>query len=262
MNIMKNYFLLMLLLLTFYTSSEEYQYAILLSSIIFSSIVLVFYSYLFYLVVTCKYHLQPVVDYQENKVVYFEILSRFCSSKTPIQVIELFRRNGFLYFHTFLQIRRLQRMNASLDVGINICPSLLRSWYCQFLLKTLSNAKNIKYIEITEDSSVDYTPQVIDNILSLKNRGKVIVVDDFGIGNNNIFLVDKILPHIIKVDKKISQKLDKDNEGSNITFTIAHLCSFFGCTLVIEGIESLEQLEKYEEMDNVYFQGFYFNNRF
>ncbi len=43
---------------------------------------------------------------------------------------------------------------------------------------------------------------MIDNILFLKNKGKVIVVDDFGIGNNNIFLVDKILPQIIKVDKK------------------------------------------------------------
>ncbi|AYV21012.1 EAL domain-containing protein [Vibrio mediterranei] len=258
----KRYFLFIVSLLVLHATSDSYDSFILFLFSCVSLVLLLFYIYLLYLIMTCKYHLQPVVDYQDNKVVYFEVLSRFSAKNPPLQVIDLFRRNGVLYLHTLLQIKRLQMMNTSLDIGINLCPSLLSGCLSSLLLNYLSGKNSIKYIEITEDSSIEYSSKIIENILGLKNRGKIIVIDDFGIGNNNIFLVDKVLPEIVKVDKSISQILDSSNERQGITSTISNLCSLFDCTLVIEGIESLEQLEKYEDMDNVYFQGFYFNSRF
>lgn len=114
-------------------------------------------------------------------------------------------------------------------------------------------------IEITERtliSDAQYTRDVMDRLQSL---GFIFELDDFGVDYSNMSTFLNLPLHIVKIDRSVL--LSALDSPQNMKF-FHHLVAGIGVTgriIIVEGIESKEQLDFVLECGCEYIQGYYFS---
>jgi EAL domain-containing protein (putative c-di-GMP-specific phosphodiesterase class I) len=112
-------------------------------------------------------------------------------------------------------------------------------------------------IEITEGfvlSSIDESMQLLD---ALRARGTRIALDDFGTGYSSLSYARQLPIDLVKIDKSFTDDLDATNAG--LVPTIMHLANTLGAAVVVEGVETQEQLTELTRLDCQLAQGYLFS---
>lgn len=110
-------------------------------------------------------------------------------------------------------------------------------------------------LELTELHSQD--PTTLNRVMrQLKQQGFNIAIDDFGTDGSTIERVRGVKPNIIKFDRSLLLEYC-DGVTSQLNSAI-NLAKSVGAQTVIEGIETLEQLQSIQHLDIDMYQGFYF----
>lgn len=211
-------------------------------------------------------------DFRLEKIVsplmeggYYEVLSKPKNSKSLGVSIDQFFLNisggeALAHIHeTFDFIDGFE----GIKVSINVNAAMLKNDAvvdCIILKSKMLKSKNIKIcLEFNE-----YCFSALDedrlNVLFYKfsNANIDIWLDDFGIGSSNISSIIANRFDVIKIDKKIFWLFFETYKS-----LLVELISFIknnGCMVVIEGIETKEQLEFSLEND-CYSQGYIFNDK-
>jgi diguanylate cyclase (GGDEF)-like protein/PAS domain S-box-containing protein len=114
-------------------------------------------------------------------------------------------------------------------------------------------------IEITESALV----KSITNIEILTNhinkKDIYISIDDFGTGYSSLSYLKNIKAQCIKIDKVFIDDLLTDSNAAIIVESMIMMASTMGMTLVAEGVETKEQLEKLRQIHCNSVQGYYFS---
>jgi diguanylate cyclase (GGDEF)-like protein len=197
---------------------------------------------------------QPVVELKSKRVVGFEALARWKSSKfgwiAPDLFITVAEEIGVIS-DLGDQLLRQACLDAcawppDLTLAFNISGIQLRDptlglRIFAILAETGLSPRRLE-IEITETALVDNII-VAQNVTSqLRQAGVRIALDDFGTGYATLSQLLSLKLDRIKIDRSFVDRLGKDKEGTTIVRAVLGLASGFEIETTAEGIENDEQL--------------------
>ena len=114
-------------------------------------------------------------------------------------------------------------------------------------------------IEITETTSQANQFISISIIKKLKELGIRVLMDDFGVGYSGIDNLRKIPFDAIKIDKSFSDLLVEDEKTRAIVKLLTELGHTSGVEVIIEGVDSQEQVDILKKIKIDTIQGFYYS---
>lgn len=114
-------------------------------------------------------------------------------------------------------------------------------------------------LEITEGALVKDADAVEQKLSTLRNLGIRIALDDFGTGYSSLSYVKRFSLDCMKIDQSFVRGIPGDQDDVAITRTIVALARNLGLKVVVEGIETQEQLDFARGEGCEEGQGFFFS---
>lgn len=250
--------------IVYYSNGIIYEWliAFLLLSVVFYMRKIVSFVHFVGTWIGLKYKLEVVLDTEKDRPIYYEILTRV-KRGSPLEYINHIRRSQLVVFHTILTVRAIekaQKDGVTNNYGINLCPVALGGKQFTILERFLSRLEaNEVILEITENSSVPYSKEIIDNILYLKSMGFIIALDDFGTGNNNVEMVKKIQPNYLKIDKEFLVGIEEDSSSIEILNNLSNIGHISDSKIIQEGVETNSQRHLLSKLGYTYQQGYLYS---
>jgi EAL domain-containing protein (putative c-di-GMP-specific phosphodiesterase class I) len=219
--------------------------------------------------------LQPVVN-MDKKLVIAEALVRWIHPDrgiiTPGAFIPILEKTGYIYkLDMYIWEQAAKRLaywsslgHDELSISVNIS---VKDFYYIDLYETLVGLVekyNIKphrlKLEITESVFMTEKERQIDIINSLKEYGFLIEIDDFGSGFSSLNMLKEVPADILKMDMAFLSMGDKNAmKGRKIVNTIVALAKALEMLVIIEGVETEDQVNYLSQTGADYLQGYYFD---
>lgn len=213
---------------------------------------------------------QQQIDLQTGRLSGFEMLARWHSPvfgvigpDVFIPVAEQIGAIGELSESVISQaLEDARRWDPELSLAVNISPQQMRDpWFAQKLLKVLTRANfppDRLEIEITESCLHANITAARTLIVSLRNQGIRITIDDFGTGSNSLTLLRSLPFDRIKIDRSFVIELTNNTDSAAIVDAIALVGKGLKLPLTAAGIETAEILERLRQYGDIKGQGYYY----
>lgn len=218
-------------------------------------------------------YLQPKYRIQDYKLTGAEALVRWnhpeWGFQSPAEFIPLFEKNGFITkLDQFVWDRTCAALRAWDDMGIppiavsvNVSRAdIYNANLADFLMNTVKKyglPPSRLHLEITESAYTEDPNQIIETVVNLRKLGFIIEMDDFGSGYSSLNMLNEMPLDILKLDMKfIQSETAKPNKQGILRF-IMGLARWMKLSVVAEGVETPEQMERLREIGCDYAQGYY-----
>jgi diguanylate cyclase len=113
-------------------------------------------------------------------------------------------------------------------------------------------------LEITEALAMDDVELTAKILNRLHTLGVRVAIDDFGTGHSSLGYLARYPIDVVKIDQSIVRDIDDDPVKSAIVSAVVALSRAIGSTTVVEGVETVAQLEELKRLGCDMAQGFYF----
>ena len=114
-------------------------------------------------------------------------------------------------------------------------------------------------LEITESVAVHSPDIFLDTMKRLKDQGFTFSMDDYGTGYSNFSYMFDMDFDIIKLDKSILWNADTNENAQTILSCTIRMLKDMHFKVLIEGVETKQQLDKVVALGVDYCQGYYFS---
>ena len=104
-------------------------------------------------------------------------------------------------------------------------------------------------LEITESVLMEEAHAPVTVLASLREYGLRLMLDDFGTGYSSLSYLRRFPLDVLKIDRSFIAGLGRDDEDSAIVAAIVQMARTLGLTVVAEGVERPEQLERLRELN-------------
>lgn len=218
--------------------------------------------------------LQPVMN-SEGHPVIAEGLVRWIHPDrgiiSPGSFIPLLEKTGYIYkLDSYIWEQAAKRLAywssigfEDMSISVNIS---VKDFYYIDLYETLVgltekyhvNPSRLK-LEITETVFMTEKERQLDIINSLKDYGFLIEIDDFGSGYSSLNMLKELPADILKMDMAFLSMDKNAGRGRKIVNTIISLAKALDMMVVIEGVETKEQMEYLSGTGADYMQGYFFD---
>jgi diguanylate cyclase (GGDEF)-like protein/PAS domain S-box-containing protein len=153
------------------------------------------------------------------------------------------------------------RLGVSLSIGVNLSPrqfndAALVEEVEQVLAATGVDPSTL-CLEITESLAMDDMERTSEILVNLKALGVRVAIDDFGTGHSALGYLTCFPVDVVKVDRSFVDGVDTDPIKSAIVSAVINLSQAIGSTTVVEGVETLAQLEHMKGLGCPVVQGYY-----
>jgi EAL domain-containing protein (putative c-di-GMP-specific phosphodiesterase class I) len=202
---------------------------------------------------------QPIVDLKTGATFALEALVRckWPEYKNPAALFERAvaeRATGRLG-------RPIRDVTFARGVGhrlfINVHPDELSSRWLVRPDDPLNYHEGDVYLEITESAAFEYFDLCRGVLAEICSRSRVhLVVDDFGAGHSNLKRVIDLQPSVVKLDRQLISALDRNPRQQVLVKSVIEICKDLGATVVAEGIETREELERVRDAGADFAQGY------
>jgi diguanylate cyclase (GGDEF) domain len=98
------------------------------------------------------------------------------------------------------------------------------------------------HLEVTESSLIEELATVRDILEELRRWGITIAIDDFGTGFSSLSYLDSLPADVVKIDRSFVRDIGEDSRRLKLLHGIVHLSRQLDLQIVIEGVETEEQL--------------------
>ena len=114
-------------------------------------------------------------------------------------------------------------------------------------------------IEITESAFVEDTAVVRETVRRLRELGFLVLMDDFGSGYSSLNMLHSLNVDILKLDAQFLH-IDEGEvrKGLNILESIISMAKTMALPIIVEGVETREQIRFLSDLGCRYMQGYYF----
>lgn len=219
-------------------------------------------------------HYQPIISLTNGKLTGFEALIRWnhpemglISPASFIPIAEETRLinpiGNWVLQNACRQLRIWQEQypsNPPLTMSVNL--SIVQFSQTDFIDQIEYvlddnglNASNL-IIEITESALIKENTSVIRTISILQDLGVRVHIDDFGTGYSSLGYLQRFPIDIIKIDRSFINKINGDNENTEIVRAILNLAHELNLSVIAEGIETENQLNTLKRFNCEFGQGF------
>lgn len=217
-------------------------------------------------------YFQPQVSVADGKIIAAETLIRHMGHDgrlTPPVFLKYYERLGLMseidfwvLENTVEYIHRSLAGFENLTISVNISPqtlvdSRLFTVLNRVLNKPLPKGCALEF-EITESQKVTDPVKVAEVLAELSHRGIRLALDDFGSGYSTLNYLTSYPLNKIKLDRSMVLGLAKEN-GFSFLYHVVKLCEITHCDLLIEGVETEEELALVQQAGITLCQGFFFH---
>lgn len=206
---------------------------------------------------------QPVICKRTKEILYHEQLSRFRSTMGRLRhtqtIIAWFEVTGEILE---LDIRSFEAAILALsehenfNIGVNISGATLSNKAaCDKIVQLLMDAPDIcprLYVEVTETHSISNMLFAAEFAAALDGMGVQMVVDDFGEGNSTALYLSVLIPAVVKLRMTSGKIPDAE------LLEKAVLARTYGAALVVEGVESAEDILAFPKALVDFYQGYFY----
>ncbi len=219
---------------------------------------------------------QPVVDIHRDKIAGFEALLRWQHPRlgfiSPEVFIPLAEDTSLINdIGTWVMLRACQVVREwnlefgqgeSLGLSVNISgkqlihPDLVPM--IQSILASTRFDPRLLHCEVTESVMIQHKERATEVIKQLKADGIKVSVDDFGKGYSSLTYLQEFDFDILKIDKDFVQDMGEHGKGLQLVKTMLLLARDFDMTVVAEGVEQNDQLNRLQAMGCQLIQGHYY----
>jgi EAL domain-containing protein (putative c-di-GMP-specific phosphodiesterase class I) len=114
-------------------------------------------------------------------------------------------------------------------------------------------------LEITESALAEDAATAMKVIKELKMLPVQLLLDDFGTGYSSLGHLHRFPVDTVKIDRSFLARDPLDPSGSNVLAAVVSLAQNLGKGVIVEGIETAEQVERLRKLRCPHAQGFYFS---
>ena len=129
--------------------------------------------------------------------------------------------------------------------------------YFEELVKKYDLPVDVIKVEITESAYVD-NESVINTVQHLRDKGFLVLMDDFGSGYSSLNMLRNINVDIIKLDAQFLRMDSGDAKGMYIMESIVNMAKTMGVPIIVEGVETQEETNFLSGLGCSYVQGYFF----
>ncbi len=219
---------------------------------------------------------QPIVGQGEKRWEYFEVLTRWKTAQhgdiSPVEFIQVAEESGLIVELGERIIELVCRAKKTLEqglgykikLGINCSAHELTDSkrYISYLTRTIEQhnfAANEFVIELTETVLLSPTQETKAALNYLREQGFTIALDDFGTGYSSLNYIHSYPIDCIKIDATFIRNLLTNSTSESVVWLIVQLAHRLDVSLVAEGVEKREQLEKLHAMGCDKIQGYFYS---
>ncbi|WMN15083.1 EAL domain-containing protein [Pseudomonas piscis] len=152
-----------------------------------------------------------------------------------------------------------RRNGLELPITINVSSATLASAeHGERLLDILGRARGQVSVEITEDALVGDALRTLRWIEQLHALGAKVYIDDFGTGFSALSYLHQFPVDGIKIDRSFVLA-QREPQGAQVLNGLLRFCETLGLKVVVEGVETQEQLEFLQSSSELIIQGWYYS---
>lgn len=218
---------------------------------------------------------QPQIDLCTGKIIGTEALVRINSKESghlsPIEFIAVAEKTGLIVpigewvMRTALKqnMRWIKKGLNETRISVNVSSVQLQQVdFVDNVKKSIYKAgikPELVEIEITESVLMESMDKNVNILKQLKNYGIRIALDDFGTGYSSLNYLRIIPINILKIDKSFVDDITTNLKQRSIVDGIINIAHDLGIEVVVEGIETIEQLQILKEKKCDIVQGYIFS---
>jgi diguanylate cyclase (GGDEF)-like protein len=218
-------------------------------------------------------HYQPIVDIARDRIVGVEALARWNHPARgllpPAEFMELFEQPDFVVAFGEWALREACRQTCGwaelgLDVRACVNVSALQFRQANFvslvasILKCSGLPPERLEIELTEGVMVDGFGEMVERLSRLKSLGVRLAIDDFGTGYSSLAYLKYFPVDTLKIDRAFVTDIAVDAFDRAIATTVLTLANELHLDCIVEGVETVEQLDALSAIGCTTMQGYYF----
>jgi diguanylate cyclase (GGDEF)-like protein len=223
-------------------------------------------------------HYQPIVEMASGRIVSFEALVRWMHPErglvSPGQFVPLAEETGLIsQIGSWVleeACRTSRRWNQRFANGRAIAVSVnlsgrqfadpdLAGQVEEVIVRHGLDPRGLK-LEITESVLMENSARNAGQLQRLRDLGLELMIDDFGTGYSSLSSLHRFPIATLKIDRTFVNRMEFEEENSEIVRTIMTLGRNLDMSVVAEGVETQAQLELLRTLGCDMGQGFLFSN--
>ena len=204
---------------------------------------------------------QPQLDLHSGEIVGAEALCRWThpdlGAVPPSEFIPVAEELGlideiglFMANEACAAALEWSALARPVSVSVNVSPAqLLTDAFTNYLALQLNKLKlppKSLIVEITEALPIADFPVVVGRLDELRRQGLGIALDDFGVGHSSVRQVRRIHANELKIDRSLV--IDDSDECTTMLTSVIEEVHSAGLTVVAEGIETEDQLQRVRDL--------------
>ncbi len=208
--------------------------------------------------------LQTIRRLDDEAAVGFEALTRGPPGDFQLPT-ELFRAAFEQDVLTTMDLRALRSSLAALRLSgrggwhhVNLFPSTILNTPVDRLARLLAEALDAGTVcvELSEQQFLGDPTYLREPLQALRERGIRLAIDDVGFGRSSIEALLVLEPDVVKVDRRCVQRIATHDGERRRLQRLMDMLLAVGADVIIEGVESPDELTILREMGARYAQGY------
>ncbi len=218
---------------------------------------------------------QPIVDIASGRTVALEALARWTHPHrgrlSPVSFVDLAEQTGLIRPLGELVLRQscrdiaelLSRTPGAIDyVSVNISPRQLEDPdIARVVVSALEDANLAPehlMLELTERSIATDPERLVERLVELREFGIKIALDDFGAGYSFMSFLEDYPLDALKIDRSLAKNMAERTDAALLLKGIVEIAASSGMKVIVEGVETVAQRDKAQQLGIELGQGFLF----
>jgi diguanylate cyclase (GGDEF)-like protein len=219
-----------------------------------------------------KVHYQPEFDLATNTIVRFEALARWAHPTLgpipPLSFIPVAEESGLIVpLGAYVMERACadavtwqRKAGRPIQVAVNVSSvQFARDSFLEDVEEVLHRTglrPTLLQLELTESATLTGVERAADLIRRLTGRGIGVAMDDFGTGYSCLSYLPKLFLDALKLDRSFVTELAMRQETRAFVQSILSMAHNLHMRVIVEGIETREQLELMKALGTNEAQGY------
>ncbi len=219
-------------------------------------------------------NIQPIFNIETGEDFSGEVLVRWYHPLKeyipPTRFIPIFEKNGFVarvdrfVWDEACKLLSYEKEHFGRVIPVSVNLSRLNFYdehlveYILGLIKQYDLEPWMLKLEITESAYTDNMHLLIDTVARFQKEGFKILMDDFGSGYSSLNMLRNMPVDILKLDMRFLEDIQTDPRARAIVKNVVNLARDIEMEVIIEGVETQEQLDFLKSIGCKNIQGFLF----
>ncbi len=220
----------------------------------------------------CAY--QPKVDFRTGEVKGVEVLLRWRDEQGVVNppgdfvnlAVDLGLMDEISHFTLAETVAAMDRIDETFgpdtEISINVAARQANEpKFMQSLLEAIDSTGNARrfMVELTEEAFVAGDRFQAEILPMVREIGARVSIDDFGVGYSSLATLADITADEIKVDRSFITAIHQRPRSQSVLRAIESLGHALGMSIVVEGVETVEELTYLQATTRIRLaQGYYF----